>query len=553
MKNSGKQEHSIDRREVLALGAAGVGALALNSSPLSLTRAFAATGSARPNFYPAPVAPADIPGDANGLEPAYINFPKKLVKLVDETPGRGSEVNCMSLWVWPIPTPVAQNAGWQQFQKKVNVNIKMNYVPQADYAAKWGTVTAGGDLPDILNISLVPVLPNIAAFVNSACAELTEYLAGDAVKAYPGLANIPSACWSQAIIDGKLWGVPIAREVTGWPMFAQAGLLEKLGMAGKWPTNADDFKAFCKALNNPAGGRWAMGVTNDTTAGPYSMSWFQGVFRAPNKWRRNANGSLTKEIETEEYKAALAYNRELVQLGYVSPDVKSNSDLSNDLLADKIVMRANAWASYKSALVERAKAVNKTYVTVPPFGHDGGPGTNLLGPGNFGWVAIKKSNPDRVRELLRVMNYLACPIGSEEFLVTKFGMEGVDWKYDDKGTPTYTQAGVADMPAGPNIAPWGFVASPAPWLFSPLVPDFAARASAEEKKLLAVGVTDPTLGYYSPTDAKIGAQLERLIFDAVSGIAAGRKPMSDLDLLVKDWRSRGGDTIRGEYEKAIAG
>ena len=254
MKDSGKQEHSIDRREVLALGAAGVGALALNSSPLSLTRAFAATGSARPNFYPAPVAPADIPGDANGLEPAYINFPKKLVKLVDETPGRGSEVNCMSLWVWPIPTPVAQNAGWQQFQKKVNVSIKMNYVPQADYAAKWGTVTAGGDLPDILNISLVPVLPNIAAFVNSACAELTEYLAGDAVKAYPGLANIPSACWSQAIIDGKLWGVPIAREVTGWPMFAQAGLLEKLGMAGKWPTNADDFKAFCKALNNPSRG-----------------------------------------------------------------------------------------------------------------------------------------------------------------------------------------------------------------------------------------------------------------------------------------------------------
>ena len=172
MKDSGKQEHSIDRREVLALGAAGVGALALNGSPLSLTRAFAATGSARPNFYPAPVAPADIPGDANGLEPAYVNFPKKLVKLVDETPGRGGEVNCLSLWVWPIPTPVAQNAGWQQFQKKVNANIKMNYVPQADYAAKWGTVTAGGDLPDILYISLVPVLPNIAAFVNSACAEL---------------------------------------------------------------------------------------------------------------------------------------------------------------------------------------------------------------------------------------------------------------------------------------------------------------------------------------------------------------------------------------------
>ena len=445
-----------------------------------------------------------------------------------------------------------QNTGWQQFQKKVNATVKMNYVPQADYAAKWGTVTAGGDLPDLLYISLVPVLPNIAAFVNSACTDLSEYLAGDAVKAYPGLANIPSACWSQAIIDGKLWGVPISRERTGWPMYVQLSLLEKLGMAGKWPTSADDFKAFCKALNSPNTGQWAMGVTNDATSGPYSMNWFQGMFRAPNKWRLNANGSLIKDIETEEYKAALVYNRELVQLGYVSPDVKSNADLSNDLLAGKIVMRSNPWAGYKSAYVERAKAVNKSFRTVPPFGHDGGPGTALLGPGNFGWVTMKKSSPDRVREVLGIMNYLASPIGSEEFLVTKFGMEGIDWIYDERGAPKYTQAGLNNMPAGPNVGPWGYVSTPAPYLFSSEVPEFAKFASAEEKKVLAVGVTDPTLGYSSATDARTGAQLERLIFDAVSGIAAGRKPMSDLDQLIKDWKAQGGDRIRAEYEKAIA-
>ena len=231
----------------------------------------------------------------------------------------------------PIPSALPQNTGWQQFQKKVNATVKMNYVPQADYAAKWGTVTAGGDLPDLLYISLVPV---------------------------------------------------------------------------------------------------------------------------------------------------------------------------------------------------------------PPFGHDGGPGTALLGPGNFGWVTMKKSSPDRVRELLGIMNYLASPIGSEEFLVTKFGMEGIDWIYDERGAPKYTQAGLNNMPAGPNVGPWGYVSTPAPYLFSSEVPEFAKFASAEEKKVLAVGVTDPTLGYSSATDARTGAQRERLIFDAVSGIAAGRKPMSDLDQLIKDWKAR---------------
>jgi putative aldouronate transport system substrate-binding protein len=83
-------------------------------------------------------------------------------------------------------------------------------------------------------------------------------------------------------------------------------------------------------------------------------------------------------------------------------------------------------------------------------------------------------------------------------------------------------------------------------------PDFAKYASAEEAKLIDAGVTDPTQGYYSPTDARKGSQLSRLIFDEVSGIAAGRKSVSDLDQLIKDWKAQGGDQMRAEYEKAIA-
>src|SRR6185437_7863848 len=136
---------------------------------------------------------------------------------------------------------------------------------------------------------------------------------------------------------------------------------------------------------------------------------------------------------------------------------------------------------------------------------------------------------------------------TEEYLATRFGVESIDWNYDGKGTPTYTKTGLADMPGGPDVGPWGFVASPAPFLYSAVDPQFGQFASAEEKKMLDVGTADPTLGYYSPTDAKTGTQLEQLIFDRVSDIAAGRKPVSDLDQLVKDWKARGGDKIRSEY------
>ena len=49
------------------------------------------------------------------------------------------------------------------------------------------------------------------------------------------------------------------------------------------------------------------------------------MFRAPNNWRVDQSGKWIKDIETDEFKAALEqYNRNLVAAGYVSPDVKPN-------------------------------------------------------------------------------------------------------------------------------------------------------------------------------------------------------------------------------------
>jgi putative aldouronate transport system substrate-binding protein len=550
MSNSG-QGLSPNRRGFMGMTAGALGALALGNEPAW------AQGAARarrnmPNFYPAQIAPPDFPGSAAGNQPAYSSFPKQLVKTVTQRPANGGEVNGMVLWgISALPTPLERNAGWQQLNRELGTNLKINMVPQADYAAKWGTVTASGDLPDLLYISIVPVLPNVAAFLRASCVELSSYLGGDAVKDYPNLAGLPQRAWNVAMIDGGLWGVPIARQISGWPMFVQTSMLQKLGMAGSFPKSADDFKAFCKALTNPAENRWAFGVTNDTTVGPYSMLWFQGVFRAPNNWRLGPGGKLVKDIETEEYKAALAYVRELVQLGYMSPGVVTNAQLNNDLFGNKVVMRANSFNGYQNLYVDNATRLGQSYRIIPPFGHDGKPGTNMLQPGNFGWVVMKRASPDRVRELLRVLNYLAAPFGSEEFMNVKYGAKGPDWDFNAQGNPTFTDQGIADMPGSPNI-PWGYMCASPPWLFSPVVPDFARFASAEEKLMIDVGVADPTQGFYSATDARRGAPLAQLIFDRVSDIAAGRKPISDLDQLVKDWKANGGDLVREEYEKAIA-
>jgi putative aldouronate transport system substrate-binding protein len=502
-----------------------------------------------PTFVPARGPAPDYPGTASGVDPGFVHFPTQLAQSVADTPANGGQVSGMVLVANPtLPAAVENNPGWQQLNKALGTNLVINLVPQSDYASRWGSVTAGGDLPDIMYVSIVPVLPNIQAFQKSACAELTPYLAGDAVKDYVNLANFNPAQWRTAVTDGAVWGVPIPRSVTGWPMYVLQNLLDQIGASP--PKTTDDFTAICKALTNPSANRWAIGVTNDSTTGPYSMLWFQGVFRAPNNWRLDSGGKLTKDIETDEYRAALEYLRSLVSAGYVSPDVKSNGDLSNDFMAGKIAMRGNAWNAYSGLYVELAPQMNVNIRTIPPFGFDGQPGANLLGPGNFGYAIIKKASTDRVKELLRVLNYLAAPFGSQEYMISKFGVKDVDYTFNNNGSPIFTDQGRTDMPGSPNL-PWGYLATPPTVTFSVNQPDFGQWGHVEQQRLIDVGVADPTYGLYSATAATQGVTLDQLIFDRVSGIAAGRMPMSDLDQLVKDWRSKGGDQVRDELQQAL--
>jgi hypothetical protein len=54
------------------------------------------------------------------------------------------------------------------------------------------------------------------------------------------------------------------------------------------------------------------------------------------------------------------------------------------------------------------------------------------------------------------------------------------------------------------------------------------------------------------TNQRQGVTLLQRVADGLIDIVAGRRPTSDLDQLLKDWRTGGGDTIRGELEQAYA-
>src|SRR5215471_9475218 len=107
-----------------------------------------------------------------------------LARSVTETPGNGGDVTAVTILTQTAPTPLEQNAAWQEINRQLGVNLKFDLALNNDYPAKLATIAAGGDLPDLMLNNVAGSIKNVPEFVRSQCQDLTPYLSGDHVKDY---------------------------------------------------------------------------------------------------------------------------------------------------------------------------------------------------------------------------------------------------------------------------------------------------------------------------------------------------------------------------------
>jgi putative aldouronate transport system substrate-binding protein len=488
----------------------------------------------------------DLPGTPDGLVvPGYLRYPSSLVKSVAQPPGKGGDVNALTVSLSTAPTPLDQNPAWQQVNKELGVTLKIPSISSVDYLNRLSTVVAGSDLPDIIAVSiLATTLGNLADFLNSSCADLTPYLSGDAVKDYPNLANLPSSAWLPTVFNNKIMTVPVASggvRSNAPILFARWGDLDKAGISKI--SSLDEFSGIARQLNNPSGNRWALGANK-------FAYWMTQVFGGPNNWRESG-GKFTKDWETPEFQRAVAYHRELWDAGLFHPDsaALTGSPAGAQYYAGRFVFSAYAsWSSYQTTW-DRATVADPNFKprAVLPFNKDGnGRAPQFLGAGGSGIVALKKASPERIKELLGVLNYLAAPMGTTEQLLLQYGVDGAEFKRDADGNPVPTPQAAQDM-----LIPWKYVSAPPDFLYSPTSGDYVSVAHQAQIDHFAVNLADASVGLYSPTDGSKGANLKLTFNDALAEIVFGKRPVSVLDDLVREWRTNGGDKIRAEYEQAF--
>jgi len=162
-------------------------------------------GFQTPRYVPFQGPKPDIDGNANGLPPAYRTFPKQLITSVQSPPGKGGDVSILTFTNAPAPPAIDQNPAWQEVNKQIGANLKINAVGAPDYLTKLNTAIASGDIADIFYASVIGTgLQNMPDFLSSQCADLTPFLSGDAIKDFPNLAAFPSFRWPYGVFNGKL-------------------------------------------------------------------------------------------------------------------------------------------------------------------------------------------------------------------------------------------------------------------------------------------------------------------------------------------------------------
>jgi putative aldouronate transport system substrate-binding protein len=116
------------------------------------------------------------------------------------------------------------------------------------------------------------------------------------------------------------------------------------------------------------------------------------------------------------------------------------------------------------------------------------------------------------------------------------------------GNPATTDRWMGDA----YNAPWRYLAQHAQVMYNANYPAITRLEAEAESALIPVGVSDATLGFYSPTNIAKSVTLRGKFNDGLLEILQGRAPVSDLDQLVKDWQSNGGEDTRTEFLQAMS-
>ncbi|GAA2655714.1 extracellular solute-binding protein [Streptomyces vastus] len=496
-----------------------------------------------PAYVASDVVAPDIPaknGSAAGFTKAIPTA--ELKTSVAKKMGSGGKLTILSPFFGTPPK--TGNPYYKAMNEAIGVEVTWQNQDGVTYDQKLGAVLAGSNIPDVVTVPGWNLMGRIPSALNAKFADLGPYLSGDKVKDYPNLAAVPTEAWQRGIFGGQLRAIPMpAPNVTDIAPMYRVDLFKEKGYSV--PTSPDEFLSWAKEATDAKSKLWACDDMK------WSAFHIFGCLSGSDKalWWNMDGGKLINRIETEEYLEALEWTRKLYAAKVVHPEAvqgKATGSSGNRFTAGQVLVYNNNISDWWGKTAEQATQ-NPDFEmgAFDFFGPDGGDPTLWAGqPANIFTFISKKATEAQIKDFLALCNFCAAPYGTKEFMLTAYGVEGIDYEIKD-GLPVKTTQGVNEV----NGA-YDYTGNPAPYVAYPDFPEvtkgiveWQQRMGAFTKKSSFFGltVTEPNRW------ANLADDFEQLEDDAVRG----RKKISDVQQAVADWKSKGGDDLRDWYKKLL--
>lgn len=494
----------------------------------------------KPDFAP-------VEGPAGVFSPpAYLKWPAQQVRALSGTVSSGS-VTAMTPAFWPIPPQ--PNAYFDAVNKRLGANVTFQIVDGNDYGTKVSAQLAGKQIPDMYVIPTWNYPPGMLEAVTSLFADVTDHLKGSNIRKWKFLANLPTGAWQYGAFNNRLFGIPFPNGLYGVAPFYRKDIFDKLGVAP--PKNSDDLLKLGRTITNPKANQWAFGDI-----------WLEvsRMFAVPQDFVVDSGGKLTYYVETPQFESAVAFAAQLYKEQLIHPTIVAGDTTQAKTLFEsgRMLVYTDGVGAWHEAL-ERNRPNNPSFnmQAWTLFSHDGKstPYQSLGTPGGIYTFLNKNLPASRIDELLSICNWCAATIGTEEYTLRLYGVEGVHWTAGAGGVPQPTAQGTTEV-----TYTYGFLTGVPDAISEPQYPDFVRDSYHWQADSVKFAVKSPLYGLNVQEPADISgfrpqgpnAQNGTALDNKVTDILHGRAPVSDLKPAVQSWLQNGGNQYKQYYESILS-
>ncbi len=433
-------------------------------------------------------------------------------------------------------------------EEYTNTSLDIIWVPNTTYEDKMNITFASGDLPTIM-VAPKKTSSVINAARNGAFWDITDYL-----KDYPNLSKANPQVLNNISIDGRVYGVYRARELGRNGISFRRDWLDRVGL--DTPETIDDFYQMLRAFTygDPDGNgkddTYGMTVTKWTGPWDVMKMWFG----APNEWGEDSTGNLVADFETREYMDALKFFRKLYKEGLVNEDfaMMESSKWQEPYLSGKagvVVDVADFSTTLQGEFETKLGFEEIVWDVVGSVEGDKGLHNLPFAGGYNGMLVITKNGAKTEEDMKKALAFLDKMNDYEMQIAMMYGLEGVHYTFDENGF--YDVSTDKAVKAQYDSAAQMGMGIQGDFRYDPDQPidrdELVLKRNAVYKSNLDIVVGDPCASFTSDTYAKKGAQLDKIIEDARVQFVVGLIDEAGFNDAVKQWRSQGGDDIKGEY------